>query len=45
MVNALMLPNSYPSVGKPPLPIPAIEQHRVGFLPAVNGGVSASEER
>jgi hypothetical protein len=40
-----MPPNSYASVGKPTLPIPAIAQYRVGFLLAVNGGVSASEER
>ena len=40
-----MLSNSYESVGKPTLPIPAVAQYHVGFLPAVNGGVSASEER
>ncbi len=43
--NGTMPPNSSASVGKPALPIPTVAQHRVDFLPAVNGGVSVSEER
>ncbi len=38
-----MEPNSYAPAGKPALPVPAVAQHHVGFLPAVDGGVSASE--
>jgi hypothetical protein len=45
MPYTLMSPNDYASVGNPALPIPAVAQHRVGFLPAVDGGGSALEER
>ena len=40
-----MLSNSFAPAGRPALPVPAVAQYRVGFLPTVNSGVSASEER
>jgi len=36
-----MIPNNYASVGKSALPTPPGAQYHVGFLPAVNGGISA----
>ena len=40
-----MLSNSFAPAGKPALPVPAVAQYCVGFLPTVNGGVSGLEER
>ena len=40
-----MLSNSFVPAVKPAPPVPVVAQYRVGFLPTVNGGVSASEER
>jgi hypothetical protein len=39
-----MLPNSFAPAENPVPPVPTIAQYRVGFLPAVHGGVSASGE-
>ena len=40
-----MLPNSSAPAANPVPPVPAVAQYRACFRPAVNGGVSASEER